>query len=303
MKELIEYIPFRIVSWLARRLKFKTVGRVGAALGGFAFKLPIRRRAITIDNLAKAFPNLSPAEVRTLAREAFRNLGTALLEFLWSDGQPADELLKTIHFTDDAVIRKYIEVPQPLILLSAHFGSWELLLKSIRLYFGHPFTAIVQHQRNKRIDSFVDRIRSQFGNITVPMGLGSRQVLKALKEGSTVLILGDQSGSKESLFIDFFGRPSATHGGAAAFSLSTNTPIVMLFLMRRADGTYEVLCEEVERAGLNGYTEENVIELTRRHMAILERYIRMRPDHWLWMHKRWKHTEFYQSRAHAEEPA
>jgi len=135
------------------------------------------------------------------------------------------------------------------------------------------------------------------------MGLGSRQVLKALKEGSTVLILGDQSGSKESLFIDFFGRPSATHGGAAAFSLRTNTPIVMLFLMRRADGTYEVLCEEVERAGLNGYTEENVIELTRRHMAILERYIRMRPDHWLWMHKRWKHTEFYQSRAHAEEPA
>src|SRR5512137_2399251 len=119
MKELIEYIPFRIVSWLARRLKFRTVGRVGSALGGLALRLPIRRKAIAINNLAKAFPNLSTAEVRSLACQAFKNQGTVLLEFLWSDGQPADELLKRIHFTDDAAIRKYIAVPQPLILLSA----------------------------------------------------------------------------------------------------------------------------------------------------------------------------------------
>ena len=50
-------------------------------------------------------------------------------------------------------------------------------------------------------------------------------------------------------------------------------------------------------AGSRASSEENIVELTRRHTAILERYIRNYPDHWLWMHKRWKHTEFYESRA------
>jgi lauroyl/myristoyl acyltransferase len=36
--------------------------------------------------------------------------------------------------------------------------------------------------------------------------------------------------------------------------------------------------------------------LTARHTAVLERNIRERPDHWLWMHKRWKHTPEYEAR-------
>jgi len=302
MKELIEYIPLRLLSWLARHLRFKTAGKVGSALGGAAFRLPIRRKEIALDNLSKAFPDLSSGEVRSIALGAFRNYGSALLEFLWSDRQPADVLLKTARIADYRVIQKYISNRQAVIFLSAHYGCWELLLKPVRLYLGRPMTSIVHHQRNKRIDRFVDRIRCQFENSTVPMGIGAREVLRALKEGGAILMLGDQSGSKESLFIDFFGRPAATHRGAAAFSLKTNTPIVMVLLLRQEDGTYEIVCEEVDRTGLDGRTEENVVELTRRHTALLERYIRMRPDHWLWMHRRWKHTESYQSHALAEEP-
>ena len=118
-----------------------------------------------------------------------------------------------------------------------------------------------------------------------------------------VLMLGDQSGSKASLYVDFFGRPAATHQGPAAFSLKTGTPIVMVFLIRQKDGTSEAVFEEVDRTGLEAYTEENIIELTRRHTAILERYIRQHPDHWLWMHKRWKHTAYYQSHLTVEQDA
>jgi KDO2-lipid IV(A) lauroyltransferase len=301
MKELIEYIPLRLLGWLAGRLQFKTAGKVGAALGSAAFRLSIRRKHIALDNLSKAFPDLTPGDVRAIALGAFRNYGTAVLEFLWSDGQPADVLLKTARIADYRVVQKYCSNRRAVIFLSAHFGGWELLLKPVRLYLGRPMTSIVQHQRNKRIDRFVDRIRCQFDNSTVPMGIGAREVLKALKEGGAILMLGDQSGSKESLFIDFFGRPAATHRGAAAFSLKTNTPIVMVLLLRQADGTYEIIFEEVDRTGLDDRTEENVIELTRRHTALLERYIRMRPDHWLWMHRRWKHTRSW-SYAPAEEP-
>jgi len=76
---------------------------------------------------------------------------------------------------------------------------------------------------------------------------------------------------------------------------------VMFFVIREMDGTYRTVFESVDRSGLSGSSEENIVELTKRHTAILERYIRRYPDHWLWMHRRWKHTAYYEART--EEPA
>jgi KDO2-lipid IV(A) lauroyltransferase len=134
------------------------------------------------------------------------------------------------------------------------------------------------------------------------MGPSSRKVLAALAEHHVVLMLGDQSGPKEAVFVDFFGRPAATHRGVAAFSLKTGAPIVMGFLVRQKDGTYTMTLEEVDRTGLDSpNNEDNIIELTKRHTAILERWIRNYPDHWLWMHKRWKHTEYFTQQQNHEE--
>jgi KDO2-lipid IV(A) lauroyltransferase len=134
------------------------------------------------------------------------------------------------------------------------------------------------------------------------MGPAVREVLTALHRNEIVLILGDQSGPRESIFIPFFGRPSATHRGAAAFALRSGAAILALFLVREADGTYTGTFEEVDTGGLKGSREEQIVELTQRHAAVLERAIRAHPDHWLWMHKRWKHTPGYEAeRAAARE--
>ncbi|MBI1806750.1 MAG: lysophospholipid acyltransferase family protein, partial [Ignavibacteria bacterium] len=105
-----------------------------------------------------------------------------------------------------------------------------------------------------------------------------------------VAIAPDQSGPMEGVFIEFFGRRVATHQGPAAFALRSGAPMQIGFIIRRSDGTYEVILEDIRTADLHGNTEANILELTRRHTAILERYIRRYPDHWLWMHRRWKHT-------------
>jgi KDO2-lipid IV(A) lauroyltransferase len=128
------------------------------------------------------------------------------------------------------------------------------------------------------------------------MGPSVREVLRALAEGKVIIILGDQSGPRESVFIPFFARPSATHRGAAAFALRAGAPIVMVLLMRRDDGMYDAVFERVDAHGLSGDREAQIVELTARHTAVLERNIRERPDHWLWMHKRWKHTPEYEAR-------
>ncbi|HMK39430.1 MAG TPA: lysophospholipid acyltransferase family protein [Bacteroidota bacterium] len=302
LKSLIEYVLFLPVNMLARGLSYRGAGRLGSALGGFVWRCGGYRRKISLDNLSRAFPGKARAEITEIARGAYRGYGRALLEMLWSGGAGEEELRRTMTLENPEVPLGALARGKGLILLSGHFGAWEFVVTSMSLQLGRPVIAIAQPQRNGFIDAVITANRNRFGSGTVTMHQSVREVMKLLQAGKIVGMLGDQSGPRESLFIEFFGRPAATHRGAAAFSLKYDSPIVMFFFIRQPDGTYRAVYEEVDREGLAGTSEEKIVELTRRHTAILERYIRRYPDHWLWMHKRWKHTEFYQARAAAPLP-
>jgi KDO2-lipid IV(A) lauroyltransferase len=300
LKSLVEYALFIPVDMIARGLSYRGAGKLGSALGGFVWRCAGYRKKISIENLTLAFPGKPQAELRAIAEGAYRGYGRALMEMLWSGGAGEEELRSTMTLENPQIPLDALARGKGLILLSGHFGAWEFIVTSMSLRLGRPVVAIAQPQRNRYIDAVITANRNRFGSGTVTMHESVREVMKLLRAGKIVGMLGDQSGSKESLYIEFFGRPAATHRGAAAFSLKCDTPIVMFFFLRQPDGTYRTVYEEVDREGLTGTSEENIVELTRRHTAVLERYIRQYPDHWLWMHKRWKHTGYYQSRAGAE---
>jgi KDO2-lipid IV(A) lauroyltransferase len=290
MSEFVEYCFFNFISWIARRLSFRSAGMVGAWLGEAVFSFTAFRKNVTLDNLRQAFPEKNEEEILRIARGAYRNYGIAVLESLWTNRQSAETLKSLVRVVNLHELAAARRLGKGVILLSGHFGSWELLPSAVRLNLDTPLGMIVQRQRNKRIDAKIDASRSRFDNVTIPMGPSSRRVLKALADNQVVLVLADQSGPKEAVFVEFFGRPAATHRGTAAFSLKTGAPIVMGFLVRQEDGSYLFTLEEVDRSGLDSPSEENIVELTRRHVVVLEKWIRKHPDHWLWMHKRWKHT-------------
>jgi KDO2-lipid IV(A) lauroyltransferase len=295
MNDWIEFHLFFLLYRLASRMSYGFATTVGRILGHAVYSLTGLRKRVTLENLRNAFPEKGERELRGIARAAYVNYGIAITHMLWSGGAPAEDLETKVHEESLEPVRNALAQGKGLVLLSAHFGCWELLVSSLRLRIGVPFVIVVQNQRNRRINALLDQLRSRFENQTVPMGPSVRVVLKALKENKVIALLGDQSGPKEAVFVDFFGRPAATHRGPALFSLRYNTPLLMVFLLREADGTYRALFEEVDRTGLNGASEENVLELTRRHTAVLEKYVRSHPDQWLWMHRRWKHTAYYEA--------
>jgi len=66
--------------------------------------------------------------------------------------------------------------------------------------------------------------------------------------------------------------------------------MIMLMLVREGLEKFRIEIEEVDTTNLTGTDEEKMKELTQRHVSMLEKYIRLHPEQWLWMHKRWKHT-------------
>ena len=297
LKSLIEYCFFVPVNFLARRCSYGRAGRLGSALGGIVWRRIPYRKEVSRDNLRLAFPAMAPGAIDAIAEGAYRGYGRALMEMLWSGGAGEDDLRAAMTLANPEVPLGALARGKGLVLLSGHFGAWELVVTSLPLLLGHPVTAIAQPQRNRFIDRVITANRNRFGSGTVTMHRAPREVTALLREGKIVAMLGDQSGPKESTFVEFFGRPAATHRGPAAFSLRCDAPLVMFFFIRQGDGTYRAVFEEVDRSGLGGTSEEAIVELTRRHTAVLERFIRAWPDHWLWMHRRWKHTAYYEAMA------
>jgi KDO2-lipid IV(A) lauroyltransferase len=290
MSHKIEFAFFKLLQWVLMMMPFKSVQRLGAGLGLAGYYLIGSRRATALDNLRHAFPDHPPSELRAIAKRSFMNYGTTLMEFFWIPALTEPMLDKIYLSSQFATMSEAVARGKGGVFLTGHMGNWELLALASSRYAKTHFTIIVQTQSNKYFDEEINRGRTKFGNRVVPMGISIREILRTLQQGGMIGLAGDQSGAKEGVYVDFFGRSTATHQGPAVFALKCRVPLLLALSFRRPDGSFEVDIQEIPVSDLQGYSEANVLELTRRHTSALEAAIRRQPDQWLWMHRRWKNT-------------
>ena len=289
IQHLFEYFLFECAGFLLRIFPLRTVQKVGGAIGEFVGATLGYRRAVTLDNLRHGFPEKSEHAIQQIMRNSFRNVGTALFELMLVPRLDAEMFKDIIRLANPEIIQEAYAKGKGVVLLTAHFGNWEFIAQSIPVWTGIPILVIVKSQANRYIDQKINASRMKFGNVAVPMESAIREVLKALQEGKAVGLVGDQTAAKESIWVPFFGRQVPTYEGPAMFCLKTRAPLIMGFPVRESDGRYSVRFEEVEFDDLKTYAKENILELTKRHVAVTEEIIRKCPEQWMWMHKRWKH--------------
>lgn len=272
-------------------LPLKSVQVLGKALGQVAYNLLTKRRAITLDNLKNAFPEKSDTELKTITKGVFQNLAISICEFLWFPNLTDERLRKLVKYNDLDIMTDRHKLGRGMIMLAGHFANWELIAFATAHAIKIPLNIIVKTQTNKKVDRVINRHRTKSGNRVVTMEQSVREILSTLNNGGIVAMIADQSAPKESVFVEFFGRAVATFQGPAIFALRTGAPLQMGVLIRQPDFTYEAIIEEIDYSDLKEYNEQNVIELTQRHTALLEKYIRKYPELWMWTHRRWKNIK------------
>ncbi|MFI5252037.1 MAG: lysophospholipid acyltransferase family protein [Bacteroidota bacterium] len=286
----LEYILFQLLKFIIQHLSLKSARRLGIFIGTVGYFCVPKRRNIALDNLQHAFPEKTIMERKTIAHHAFQSYAVAMIEFLWFPKISQTHLREIVSIKGLDVYRECNKRRKGVVVLSAHFGSWELDALALGLAGGVQASIVVQTQSNSYIDKIINNHRTMFGNKVVPMGVSVREIIRALQRTEVVALAADQSGPQEGPFVEFFGRMTATHQGPAIFALRMGCPILMSLAIRNPDYTYTINVEEVPSTDLCGDSEANVLELTKRHTRVLEGYIRQYPDQWLWMHRRWKHS-------------
>jgi len=266
---------------------------MGKAFGTLVFFCIPVRKTLVLDNLRHAFPEKTGKEIKNMALSNFQSIFTTFFEIFWFSRLTGEDVRKYVKMPQIDFMDKQLEKGKGLIMLGGHFGNWELIALSVGLLSALPLTIIVKKQHNPHADALMNSMRTKFNNSVVDMDRAPKEIFRKLRENGVVAMLADQSGPEGGLFINFFNRPTSTHLGPAVFSVRTGAPIVMGFIVRDSDGSFRVTFEEIQTDDLTGTEEEKIKVVTERHVNMLEQYVRMHPEQWLWMHKRWKHTEKY----------
>lgn len=290
--KVINYLIFiflKIAGFISSKKNINTRNKFGCRIGDLLRLLSKKRQKIAIDNLKHAFPEKSDRWINDVMINSYRNLGVTLSELVAFKYFNENTFKKYIQYENIELINDLYAKGNGLILLSGHFGNWEMLAYTAGLFSNADVTVIVKHQKNQYADKVLNKYRTLGGNKIISMNNAARTIISNIRKGKAIALLADQNASKDKdIFVDFFGRPVITYEAPAAIALKFNVPVVMGFAVRKPDNTYYVKLIQLKTDDLDN-SKESIKTLTQRHVKILEDAIRENPELWVWQHKRWKH--------------
>ncbi len=286
---LLEYAGLYALFCCARLLPRRLLFGLGRACGLFAFRVLGIRRGVTLGNLRAALgASRSEAELRRIAARVYSNLGCTLMEFCKLYDMPRERIRDLVDFEGLEYVDACLAEGRGALLVTGHFGNWELLGAAVAAR-GYRVSYLVKDQSNPWVDRLQNEIRRRGGLGIIRQDAAARRILQALRRGEFVGILGDQDAGDSGVFVEFLGRPASVARGIATFAWRTGRPIIPVTIARGADGRHRAVFTPPIVSDPAWRDESEAIEaLTRAHTQRLEQAVRERPDHYFWVHKRWK---------------
>ncbi len=278
------------------RTALATFGALGPArasnAGGWLARtagplLPVSR--VAHDNLRRAMPELDAAARRRVVRGAWDSLGRTMGEF-----PHVADLKQTTTGPGWEMVGVDILVAQarrggPVIFVSGHIANWEML-PAVAASYGMLLSGFYRAAANPEVDAIIAALRQRALGPAVPMfrkgAVGARGALRHLKEGGALAFLMDQK-MNDGIEARFFGQPAMTASGPAAMALRARCPIIPGYVQRIGPARFRLVCEPPLDLPSTGDRQADILAVTQAVNDHLERWIRARPESWLWMHRRW----------------
>ncbi len=274
-----------VLLWLLHGLPLPLLAAIGRGLGWVLFHLMQHRRHIVAVNLALCFPELGDTQRRTLALAHFKVLARSLLErgVLWWS-HPA-RLQRLIRVEGAETIRRLLDQGRPVMLLAPHFVGLDAGGVGMSMRF--DCVSLYAEQSNKVFDRLIYRGRRRFGDqLLLSRQEGVRSIVRAMKGGHPFYYLPDVNvRARDSLFVPFFGVPTATVTGLSRLSRLTGAAVCSCFTRMLPGGQGYVV--EVGPVWEN-YPTDDVEADTRRMNAAIEDAVRTMPEQYYWVHRRFK---------------
>ena len=244
------------------------------------------RRKVVKLNLKNSFPEKSVADRLDIEKRFYQHLSDLILESIKTLSISPKSMKKRFVFSNLNELTKYFEQGKSVIAVSGHYGNWEWGPLATAYELKEKVLVVYKPLSDKRFDNLINKMRSRFGAILVPMKHTLRKIIEYNTQPHVLVLVGDQTPPREEsqYFINFLNQPTAIFLGVEKIAVRTNKPVIYFSINKVKRGYYKCLIKPLVE--VPNQTKE--FEITNIHTQVLEHIIQKNPEYWLWSHKRWK---------------
>ena len=267
---------------LLARLPLPVLRALGAGLGRLLYALARRRRHIALVNLRLCYPDWSDARLHDVARRSFVLFSQAFFDRAWLWHAPPAVVRQRLRITGAT---NDLTRPGAVVMFAPHFYGMDAGGSAVMDQIERPACTIYSTQSNPAVDAWMRAGRLRFGQATLLSRQdGVKPIVRALREGKMLYLLPDMDlGPQESIFVPFFGIPTATVPSLPRFAKLGGARVVPVVTRLVPDG-YEVRVHPAWQS----YPSDDVTADTARMNAELQTWIDAMPEQYYWVHKRFK---------------
>lgn len=261
--------------------------QLGCIVGNLAGRILIKEKKRLIQNLDFAYGNtLDLISKNKIAQGVFENYGRNSLEWIVQDKEVKKNWKTFVEIQGIDFLNQALGKGHGAIMTTGHFGNWELLAAVI---MSGSYTGAVVAQRIyfEPFNQILIKLRQKSKVETVYRDDSPKKLIRLLKDNGIIGVLPDQDvDSLSGVFVKFFGHETYTPSGPAVLARLTGAPLIPCFMIR--DGyKHKLFIENPIYVRENG-EEHDICDAMQIWSSILERYIRLYPEQWVWTHRRWK---------------
>ena len=248
-----------------------------------------KHRKIAKVNLDLAYEDrISEEEKIDITKKCYKNLIYTLADFIKNQGATKEEILEKVSFENSEIIEKAISENKRIIIVTAHYGNWELLSLSVAAKYT-PLAIVGRDLDSKVMNKILTKNREQFDIELLSKSGAMKGMVKSLKSNRPVGLLVDQNTKEsEGILIDFFGKKTRHTPSVAVLAKKFDAIIIPAFIQNTNEDSFVVKFFEPIQVDNSDDKEKDIRKCVQAQADITQKIIEDKPEEWFWLHKRWK---------------
>lgn len=301
----LAYLPtwLGLIVWrILSLLPLPVLYGIGVALGEVLFLSLRSRRRVTAINIDLCFPELDAMERKRIVRKCFRRAGQSIFDIGVAAWSPSSRLERLVETEGEQRLDNLVAADRNVILLAPHF----VCVGACALYLAQrfPVFAIYKPPKNRLFAAAYRRATAAepsghrfldwlMGPVHTKTNLGlvehrgpMKPMVRQLRQGNMLYYPSDQSlGKRQTVIAPFFGIDTATIAAASRLTRLAKAVVVPCALFQKPYGRgYRLVIHEAVEFS---ETLDEIAETTQLNRCI-ERLVRLYPDQYFWLHRRFK---------------
>ncbi len=265
-------------------IPYGVTARLGDGLGWLLYQIPSRRKRIVHVNLSLCFPEWTPEKREEVAELHFRHAIRSYVERSVQWFGSAKKLDKLIQ-VESAVDLLDPDLP-PTLFLGFHFVAIEAASIWLNYSLHRQCGSLYQPMSNKMLDDVSKAQRARFGADMASRADSARIVLRWLRDRKPVMLGADMDyGMRNSTFVPFFGVQACTLTAVGRLAKTGRAQVVPF--VGEVLPNYKGYRLKILPAWENYPSGDDEAD-ARRMNAYLEEQVRLIPEQYYWVHKRFK---------------